>query len=295
MRRTLKWIGWSVAGVLGLLLVALGVMYLIGGSRTQRTYAAELASLTLPTDSASLARGAHLTRIHGCTDCHGANLAGQVFLDIPPFRATAANLTAGRGGIGGRYSAEDFDRAIRHGIKPDGRSVLVMPSAAFHQMTDADAAALIAYLKTVPPVDNELPPTEIRAPGRIMAAATFDPSMEVRTGRAPAGAPPPVAPTREYGQYLTSMTCAYCHGESLRGNDVPPIPGSPAAPDLAAAARRWPADQFKKTLRTGITPDGRHLDVEFMPFTLTAAMQEAELDAIYAYLTSLPAPASAGS
>lgn len=286
MKRALKWVALVAGGVVGLLLIVAGAMYLLGSSKVNRTHVVETADLEIPSDSASLARGAYLTRIHGCTDCHTENLGGRVFLDIPPFRATAANLTRGRGGIGATYSAEDFDRAIRHGVKPDGRPVIVMPSAAFHHISDEDAAALIAYLQTLPPVDNELPPTEIRVPGRIMAAAVFDPAMEVRTGRTRAGGPPPQGPTPEYGAYLTSITCAYCHGDDLRGNAKPPIHGSPPAPDLVAAAERWPLPAFKRTLQTGVTPEGRELNAEYMPWTLTAAMEEQDLEAIHAYLSS---------
>lgn len=294
MRKALKWIGIVVGSVLGLVLLAGGVLYVLGGRRVAQTYTAETATLQLRADSATLARGAHLTRIHGCVDCHTQTLGGQVFVDVPPFRATAANLTRGKGGVGSRYTPADWDRAIRHGVKPDGHPVLIMPSAAFHQLSDSDAAALIAYLQTVPPVDNELPPTEIRAPGRI-AAMFQDMAMEVRTGRAPVAEMPAIAPTPEYGRYLTSITCAYCHGEDLRGAQ-PPKPGSPYAPDLAAAGK-WEHAAFKQTLRTGVTPQGKKLDAENMPWTMTAAMDDVELDAIHAYLATLApaAPAAPGS
>jgi mono/diheme cytochrome c family protein len=196
MRKLLKWLGIGLGAAVGLVLVVAGILYFVGSGRVDRTYTVRTAGLRIPADSAGLARGAHLARTNGCTDCHTADLRGQVMLDIPPFRAVAANLTRGRGGIGARYSDEDWDRTIRHGVKPDGRPVIVMPSAAFHQMSDQDAAALIAYLKSVPPVDNPLPPTEIRAPGRI-AAVFQDMTAEVRTGPARAGSTPPVAPTAE--------------------------------------------------------------------------------------------------
>ena len=285
--KVLKWLGIGLGAIIVLLLVSAGIMYFFGSRKVARTYAVETAQLELPTDSASLAHGAYLTRIHGCQDCHTANLSGQVFLDIPPFRASAANLTSGKGGIGASYTAADFDRAIRHGIKKDGRPVIIMPSAAFHNLSDTDVAALIAYIKSVPPVDKELPPTVIRAPGRIMAAALFDPAMEVRTQRARAGAPPPRAASAEYGAYLASVTCAYCHGPELRGTPKPPIQGSPPAPDLTATAASWTLDQFKQTLRTGIRPNGQKLKPEYMPFTLTAAMEDRDLEALYAHLKQM--------
>ncbi|MDX1420503.1 MAG: cytochrome c [Rubricoccaceae bacterium] len=289
MRTALKWAGIIVGGLLVLLLLIGGVMYVVGGANLNETFEVQTAALEIPTDSASIARGAHLARTNGCTDCHGPDLSGQVFADAPPFRVVASNLTAGAGGVGRAYTAEDLDRAIRHGVKPDGRPVMIMPSAAFHQMSDEDAAALIAYLQQVPPVDNELPPTEFRVPGRIMAAALLDASMEVRTEPARATRPA-VGPTGEYGAYLASITCAYCHGEALEGA-VPPIPGSPKAPPLAAAGQ-WSFDEFVTTLQTGTTPSGRALDPEFMPIAFTSQFDSTEYRALHAHLRQLRAPPS---
>ena len=288
MRRFLRRAGIGLGVLLGLLVLSGTVLYAIGSRRVDRTYAVETARLALPTDSAGLARGAHLVRSMGCADCHGENLGGQVLVDEPPFRTVAANLTSGRGGLAARYTAEDFDRSIRHGVKPDGRSVLIMPSAAYHALSDEDAAALIAYLKAAPPVDNELPPSVVRAPGRLMAAVLLDPTSEVRTTPARRGTTPPFGATVEYGEYLATGTCAHCHGSDLRGDPKPPgPPGMPPTPDLVAVAGRWTPAQFSHALRTGETPDGRALDPEVMPWRMTAAMAEDERLAVYAYLRSL--------
>ncbi|MEX2583205.1 MAG: cytochrome c [Gemmatimonadota bacterium] len=284
MNRWLRRIGIAAGVLLGLVLVVALVLYSVGSSRIGRSYEIRTATMLIPTDSGAIARGAHLARIHGCTDCHGPDLSGRVFADEPPFRVVASNLTRGRGGVGGQYSPETFDRAIRHGVGVDGQSLLIMPSVAFNGMSDEDVSHLIAYLQQVPPVDKELPATEVRPLGRILSAFAIDPAFEVRTGAARVTAPPP-APTVEYGEYLTSMTCAYCHGPGLEGAQ-PPAPGSPPAPALSAAGG-WDFDGFQRTLRTGITPDGRRLDPEFMPWALTAQMTEPELRALHAYLATL--------
>src|SRR5690606_29903099 len=106
--------------------------------------------------------------INGCTDCHGPDLSGGVMVDEPPFRVVASNLTSGRGGIGTSYSEIDLDRVIRHGVRPDGGPVLVMPSSGYNRLSDDDAARIIAYLRSLPPVDNELPRTQVRFLGRIL-------------------------------------------------------------------------------------------------------------------------------
>lgn len=283
--RFLKVLGMIVGGLLLVILAAGGIMYFLGSRKAARTYAFEPAQLQIPTDSAALAHGQYLTRIHGCADCHTRDFSGQVMIDAPPFRVVASNLTAGKGGVA-TYTPADFDRAIRHGIKKDGRPVIVMPSAGFHNLSDGDVAAIIAYIKSLPPVDKELPATELRVPGRIMAAALLDPAMEVRAQRARTEAPARAA-TAEYGAYLASVTCTYCHGQDLRGLAKAHIPGSPPPPSLVAAAAKWDLAQFKQTLRTGIRPDGTKLQAEFMPFAMTAAMAESDLDALYAHIKSI--------
>ena len=285
MRRFFKWAGIVVLSLIVLLLLVGGVLFYVGSAKVEKTYEVSVADLELASDSAALAYGEHLTYIHGCRDCHTPTLGGQVFVDAPPFRVTASNLTSGEGGIGASYSAKDFDRAIRHGLRPSGQALFIMPSAAFHRMSDSDAAALISYLQHAPPVDNVLPPTEVRVPGRILASAMIDPSMEVRLEPARSEPPPPVGPTSEYGEYLTSMTCAYCHGDDLHGMQ-PPNPDSPPAPSLVAAGQ-WTLDQFKNALRTGERPGGVPLNPEFMPISFTQAMSDVELEALHAYLSTL--------
>ena len=80
--------------------------------------------------------------------------------DDPVFgRLVASNLTAGKGGVGGSYSDTDFVRAIRHGVRPDGTPLVLMPAEYYNKYNDEDLGAIIAYIKSLPPVDNELPET----------------------------------------------------------------------------------------------------------------------------------------
>lgn len=286
MSTVLKWAGRIVAGLFALIIIAGTVLYVRGSSEVKKTYTAQAAALSIPGDSASLARGKHLADINGCTDCHGADLSGQIFADAPPFLISAANLTAGRGGLGSVYTAEDFDRAIRHGIKKNGKPVVIMPSLAFHNLSDEDAAAIIGYVQNVPPVDNELPPSQLRFLGTMLAGTLLDLKMEVRADPARSEPAPPAGPTREYGEYLTSITCAYCHGADLGGIESPPIPDSPPSPNLAGAGQ-WPLEAFKTTLRTGVRPNGDSLAVDYMPITFTKKMTDDELEAVHLHLASL--------
>ncbi len=284
MRSIVKWTMRGLGAIAVLLLLLVGTVYFIGSSNVNRVYEAQLATLVIPGDSASISHGAHLTRIFGCSDCHGSDLSGLVIADEPPFRITAPNLTPA--GAISEYTYNEIDGAIRHGVRPDGRALLVMPSSVFNNLADEDIAAMIGYLRTLEPVENDLPPTEFRMLGRLLAAAMIDPAFEVRTNAARSEPAPERGPTAEYGEYLASASCVHCHGGDLQGLEVPPAPGSPPAPNLVATSK-WPFDQFVETLRTGVTPAGRQMDPHFMPWTATAEMTDDELMAIYRYFGRL--------
>ena len=285
MRRWLRRIGLGIAGLVVVLLLAGAGLYAYGRTKVNRTYDAPGALTSVPADPALVERGRHVMRIHGCQECHGADLSGQVFLDIPPGKIVAPNLTPGRGGVGGRYSVADFDRAVRHGVRPDGRSILpFMPFRLYNRLGDEDAAALIAYLKSLPPVDHELPPTELRVPGYLMVAVAGEEELrgDLDATRPP---PPPAGPTADYGEYLASTICVECHGERLEGGKHP-APQAPDGPGLAHAGA-WTFPMFAEAVRSGVAPGGRKLS-EWMPSRFFAETTDVELQALHAYLKTLP-------
>ncbi|MET0396280.1 MAG: c-type cytochrome [Longimicrobiaceae bacterium] len=289
MRKWLKRIGIGLGGLVALLALAAGVMYAMGKSRLGRTYQAPAATLaSVATDPAAVERGRHVMQVHGCQECHGPDLSGKVFLDIPPGLIVAPNLTRGRGGVGARYTDADWDRAIRHGLRRDGRSLLpFMPFRLYNRLGDQDAAALIAYLKTLPPVDHEVPATEVRLPGYAMVTMMGEEGMRGGIdGAPPRKAPPPPGPTAAYGAYLASTVCVECHGERLEGGKHP-APEAPPGPELSHAGG-WPFADFARTVRTGVAPGGRRLS-EWMPSRFFREMSDTELQAIHAYLRTLPA------
>ena len=277
MRTVLKWAGLVVAALVVIVVVAGFVASRVGAANIAAVHAVE--PVDIPTDSASVARGAHLAGIYGCQDCHGADLSGQVMSEEGPFRLTAPNLTPA--GVGGRYDAETWDRAIRHGVGADGTALFVMPSGAYHGMSDAEAAALIAY-----------PPMEYRFMGRVLAAGPLGLEKGVHTEPTTASSPEPGA-TVEYGEYVAEMMCAYCHGEGLVGAEAGQ-PGAPFVPDLAPAGQ-WTPEQFHTALTTGVTPLGHEMDPEVMPWTSTARMTHEEREGLRLYLATLADLRAAGS
>ena len=159
--KVLKWAGIVFGGLVGLIVVLLVAVYFIGGARVNKTYDIQVKPITIPDDEEAIARGEHLVSTVGlCLECHGEKLEGTMISDDPLFgRIAASNLISGKGGVGGRFGDIEFVRAIRHGVRPDGTSLIIMPSNLFSQISGPDLGAIIAYLKSVPPVDNELPAT----------------------------------------------------------------------------------------------------------------------------------------
>jgi cytochrome c553 len=243
-----------------------------------------------PDDAAAIARGAHWASILGCRDCHGEDLQGKVMVDVPPFRAAPSNLTPGAGGVGASYKAADWDRAVRYGVKPDGRAVFfMMPSTLYHGLADGDMADLAAFLSSLAPVDHELPPSELRMPGKIIAGAGgLDPAVEVSSADRAREPAPPLASrgaTAEFGRYLASITCVECHGQELAGGRHPD-PAGPPAPSLEAAAG-WSADEFRLAATLGVAPGGCPGDPEWMPWPAFQHMTADEVEALRSHVKTV--------
>jgi mono/diheme cytochrome c family protein len=294
--RALKWIGIVLGSLVGLLLIAVLVLYLATDWRLNNA-TAEGRPVPIPSDAQALARGEHLTRaVSVCVECHGNNLAGTTFLDDPELGyMPAPNLTRGAGGVGAAFTPEDWERAIRRGVGGDGRALGIMPYD-YAYLSDADLGALIAYIQSVPPVDNELPPRRLTFMATLIfgTVAYGDLPISRIDHAAVGGASPPEAATAEYGEYLVKIAdCRGCHGIDLGGRTPEEAEtGPPAGPDLTPGGRlgTWTEQDFVASMRTGATPDGRALDADIMPWIYYQGMTDTELQAIWRYLESLPAP-----
>ncbi len=298
MKRFLKWGSIALAVLVGLAAVTAVALFVFGGARLNRSWDVPVAAVVVPTDEESIARGRHLVEsIALCSACHSSDLGGELLFEEPGIASVyASNLTAGRGGVGGMYSDADFVRAIRHGINADGRGLMIMHSDAYNGMGLEDLGAVIAYVRSVPPVDRELPSRKTEPLGRVMVAlGLFDTEnmplipAEIIDHERPIPAVPPRGVTAEYGSYLASLAlCAMCHGRELTGG--PPVePGAPLPPNIAAYAAPggWSEEQFIRTIRTGATPYGKALDPAHMPWNVYSGMTDDELAAIWRYIGSV--------
>ena len=224
-----------------------------------------------------------------CTICHGDNLGGKLaFEDAFLGRGYTANLTSGLGGVGRYYSKADWVRSIRYGVRPDGRGIIFMPSDYFNRISDAELGAIIAYLRSLPPVDNERTAVEINFAARLMIDLGMFGDV-VRAARIDFRAQRP-KPTADPGAYLVALGgCTFCHGPQLTGGQGPE-PGAPGGPDLTPGGplSRWSLADFITAIRLGLTPEGHAIQPKYMPWLGYRNMTDDELRSIWRYLRSLP-------
>lgn len=281
-----------VATILLVAVLAVAALFVYGGKKISRPLDVHSVTLAVPADSVSIAEGARLSITLGCNDCHVSNLAGQVLIDAPVFTVLPApNLTAGEGGVGGTYTVADWERAIRHGVRRDGRPLMIMPSVDYAHLTDEDLGRLIAYLMQVMPVNNDPGARRIGPMGRVAAVFSIE---GLFTGYAidhNAAHPASVerAVSADYGQYLANV-CVGCHRPDFGGGEMAgAAPGAPPASNITPAALSgWSLGDFVAAMRTGVRPDGSVLN-EAMPWPAFARHTDEELEAMWLYLRTLPA------
>lgn len=293
MKTLLKVLGY-LAGALALVIAAAALtVYFGSNAKLKKTYTVKVQPVSIPSDPAAIGRGRHLANTRGCADCHGANLAGKtVFANGAMGRVDAPNLTRGAGGLPASYTDEDFVRAIRHGVATDGRGLFLMPSTDYATFSDADMGALIAFIKSVPAVDNPRGPVALgpvaralTAAGKIKLAAEEIDHANVK----PAVVSPAVSV--EYGHYVAA-SCTGCHGPNFSGGKIavgPPEwpPAANLTPHAEGRIAKWSEADFFQAIRTAKRPDGSEIDAA-MPRAF-AGLDETELRAIWMFLKTLPA------
>lgn len=292
MKKILKWTGYIVAGLLILVVLAVGTVYAITSPRLNKSYPTQVNAVAIPSDPASIERGRHLVRaVAKCGDCHGDNLSGGSVMDAAVFaKLTAPNLTSGKGGIGSTYTDADWIRAIRYGVRRDGKPLIFMPSEAFQHFSDSDLGAIIAFLKTVPPADMTVPPARSVGPiarmiylvgGFPLIPAELVDRTKHRVAQVAAG------PTLEYGKYLAQTGgCMGCHLPTLAGGgDINGVKSTNLTP--GGPLKSWTEADFFNAIRKGTRPDGTKIS-EVMPWKSMSTLTDDELRAMWLFLRSVP-------
>jgi len=289
----MKKLAYISIGLLGFLAILTAASYIIGNKRMNTRYNIPVAKdFKIPTDQASIDEGLRLATIRQCVECHKYNFEGRVEYDtFYQGRLVIPNLTTGKGGR--KLSAAAMVRAVRNGVGEGGRPLVLMPSREYAQMSDEDVGKIIAYIKSLPPKDNVLPKRTL-GPGAMFVIAfrlaPMIPAEWIDHKKIPPKVMPP-APTAEYGRYLAGG-CRYCHGEDLAGQHMMGEPlDKPSATNITfdkeTGIGTWTKAQFKKAVRYGVRPDGSALDL-IMPWRFLNKLTDLELDALWAYLKSMP-------
>lgn len=281
---------------LGLLLV-LGVALLLfasllGDRKRQRTVDVTVAGIAWATDAPGLARGHYLYRSRGCADCHGQDGGGREFInDGKGMRVRGPNITPG--GPVARYTAQDWERIVRHGVKADGRAALVMPSEDYNRLTDADLGALVGYVRTLEPRSGGELVMELPLPVKVLyGLGMIRDAFEKIDHSLPPAQPVMAAVNVQHGAYVANM-CIGCHGPGLSGGTIPGGPPDwPPAANLTSgqgsAMGRYPeANAFVAMLRSGKRPDGSTIAV--MPFESLRELNDTDAQALFAFLQTVPA------
>jgi mono/diheme cytochrome c family protein len=279
-----------LSGLLGLLLLAITAASAYGYYRLSvapHRYA--VADIQVEQTPERIARGERWA--YFCADCHSSS--GGPVLDgskddfmadpsAPPIGSLwGPNLTPA--GDLKNWSDGEILRAIREGVGKDGRPLVIMPSNAYKYMSDEDAYAIIAYLRSQPAVGEAKPKRNFNVLGALFTGA----------GMLPVNAQAPIqetiavpaSGTLEHGEYVANtMGCEDCHGPNLDGKHNGPTI-MPAGPNLRAAIPNWTEEEFVKFFRSGELPNKRMVDTLVMPWkTYSATLTDEELKDMYLYL-----------
>ena len=249
-------------------------------------------------------RGRYLVEsIAGCGNCHtpqgpngpepGKALAGGLRIDEPAFTAVASNITPDPDTGIGKWTDAQIALAIREGKRPDGSLIgPPMPIGLYRGISDNDLAAMVAYLRTVPPVKHAVAKSTYRI--------TLPPSYGPPVGKV---ADVPRTDKVAYGRYLAGPVghCVECHsrpgpqgmpdfanGLGAGGMAFPGPWGRSVASNITPTGlARFTDAQLKAVITTGVRPDGSRL-LPPMGTAYYARMTGDDLDALVAYLRTLP-------
>jgi mono/diheme cytochrome c family protein len=279
MRNLVKYTAFALLGGIATLFAFSIYVYVATTRMFDQRYPVVRAAIPASTGLEAIARGKALADRAGCTDCHKADLRGGIFADDGWLHGLyyASNLTR-KAAI---YSDEDLARVVRLGVRPDGKSVVAMPSMGFVRVTDGEMADIIAFVRSMPPGGPEQPDHYVGpldrwgflndAQGFKIGVAYVD--EELRKDPVTAG------PQHEASRHLVGIICRECHAGDLKGDGW----GS-GAPDLVVATA-YGLPEFTRLLRTGIGVDGKeHGLMTSVAKDRLYHLTDQEIAGIHAYL-----------
>jgi Cytochrome c len=291
-------------------LVAIAITLTIGWRPFFGPKARPLTSRTFERTPQRLERGRYIaTALSGCIYCHshhdwaapgtpivpGLEGAGEIQpYDDLPGRIVASNLTPDPETGAGRWTDDEFARAIREGIGHDGRALFpMMPYPHFRNMPDEDLASVVVYFRSLPAVRRELPTTEIIFPVKYLIRSVPEP---VTTPVLEAN---PSDPVKRGAHLVDQAGCGDCHTPMVRGDFVKGMEfgggqmlsgpwGNVASANLTPDPTGIPYyDEalFLQTMRSGYVK-ARPLNA-IMPVMVYYNLTDDDLKAMFAYLRTV--------
>jgi len=249
--------------------------------------------LTAIATERAVLRGKHLVDSRlVCSACHGADFGGSAVIDVAIVgHWVAPNLTSGEGGVTKSFTPRDWDKAVRHGIKHTGETSS-MPADDFLNVSDHELSDVVAYIKSVPPVNRDMGAVRL-GPVFTYLTAT-DPKLLAAFNvnhDAPHAVEPPAAdvPSVELGQHVAQV-CKGCHNPALTGGKMQGDPNMPIVANLTqheTGLKGWTEADFIRALREGKRKDGSAIS-EMMPWKAFGQMGDTELKALWAYIQTMP-------
>lgn len=303
MKKWLKRIGLGLGALLVLAVSAALVFFYVLHPKLR-----DAPTVTAPKTAEAIARGKYLANnVHVCVVCHSPTqenvpgdpvnesqlFAGRVFPD-PEFPGTlvAPNLTPAKLGA---WTDGEIMRAIREGVSRDGRTLFpMMPYGHYRHLTDDDTLAIIAYLRSVPSIENTVPAMKV----------DFPVSMFVRLAPTPLEKAPPAYPTDPVGHgmvLLETMGCVGCHtpfddkGQPDAAREYAggmkfaaafgTVYSSNITSDAATGIGSYTDEDLMRVFKEGTGKDGRALYI--MPWRAYQGVSDGELRAVIAALRTL--------
>ena len=279
MAKLLRWVGYLVGALLLLIILAAAYIWIASAQKLNARPEPKPERL-IPMEQASLEEGQHLLVTRACAECHGPDLRGTKFLDVPKVATLyAPNLTL----VAKQASDQQLAQAIRQGISDEGPPLIIMPSEAFQHLTDQELAALIHMIRAQPRSGATTPEPTLGPIGRLGVATGRFNTAPVQVARYAREEPARVGVQYEGGRRLAALYCSSCHGPSLKGQEAEP---GEMSPDLMIAGA-YDLAAFKTLLRTGKPASGRNLPM-MGPTARSdlSHMTDAEIEQLHAYLVA---------
>jgi hypothetical protein len=308
MRRFAIWFG-AVLGAL-MVLLAIAITATVGWRPFLGPKTRPLTNRTFERTQQRIERGRYIaTALSGCVYCHSphdwdapgqsidmARLGAGGILPFGglPGRVVGPNLTPDPETGAGRWTDDQLARAIREGVSHDGRALFpMMPYQHYQNMTDEDLASVVVYFRSLPPIRNALPPTEIIFPVKYLIRSVPQPVTHP--------VPEPDRSDRvKYGAHLVDQAgCTDCHTPQDRGQPLPGMDFAGGFPfsgpwGTVASANITPDPTgisyydetlFLDMMRTGQVRARKLSPV--MPVMIYKNLTDDDLKAMFAYLHTL--------